>query len=195
MGLEVVVDEIKAKGEREAARIKSETEAEAKTIVADATKRAEEIRIAAEADADLQAERIMIREVAAANLVVKRDQLNAQKELLDKVYCEAAKEIAELPAEMHAKAVRSLLKDAVKQIKEGSVYANQRDEEAVKAALSELKTLSGFTFGGITDIDGGVVVQSADGQLTLDLSYRTFMGEVWESSLKDASEILFGANS
>ncbi|HJK48097.1 MAG TPA: V-type ATP synthase subunit E, partial [Methanocorpusculum sp.] len=46
-----------------------------------------------------------------------------------------------------------------------------------------------------TDIDGGVVGQSADGQLTLDLSYRTFMGEVWESSLKDASEILFGANS
>ncbi|MCQ2355509.1 MAG: V-type ATP synthase subunit E [Methanocorpusculum sp.] len=195
MGLEVVVDEIREKGDREAARIKSEAEVEAKTIVADATKRAEEIHIAAEADAALQADRIMIREVAAANLVVKRDLLNAQKELLNKVYCEAAKEIANLPAGVHAKAVRSLLKDAVKQIKEGTVYANSRDEEAVKAALAELKTLSGFTFGGITDIDGGVVVQSADGQLTLDLSYQTFMGEVWESSLKDASELLFGENS
>lgn len=195
MGLEVVVDEIKAKGDREAARIKSEAEAEAKTIVADATKRAEEIRIAAEADAALQADRIMIREVAAANLVVKRDQLNAQKELLDKVYSQAANEIANLPSAVHVKAVRSLLKDAVKQIKEGTVYANSRDEEAVKAALTELKTLSGFTFGGTSDINGGVIVQSADGQLTLDLSYQTFMDEVWESSLKDASEILFGANS
>ena len=192
MGLEVVVDEIKAKGDREAARIKSEAAANAKTIVDEATKRAEDIRLAAEADADLQAERIMIREVAAANLEVKRDLLNAQKELLDKVYSEAAAEIADLPADVHAKAVRSLLKDAAKQIKEGNVFANERDAEAVKAALSELKTLSGFTFGGITDIDGGVVVQSTDGQLTLDFSYQTYMGEVWESSLKDASEILFG---
>lgn len=192
MGLEVVVDEIKAKGNREADRIKSAAAAEAKTIIADATKRAGEIRLAAEKDAGIQTDRIMIREIAAANLVVKRDQLNAQKELLDKVYAEAASQIANLPSEVHAKAVRSLLKDAAKQIKEGIVYANARDTEAVKAALSELKTLSGFTFGGITDIDGGVVVQSADGQFTLDLSYQTFMGEIWESSLKDASGILFG---
>ena len=192
MGLEVVVDEIKAKGDREAARIKSEAAAGAKTIVDEATKRAENIRLAAEADADLQAERIMVREVAAANLEVKRDLLNAQKELLDKVYSEAAVEIANLPADVHAKAVRSLLKDAAKQIKEGNVFANSRDAESVKTALSKLKTLSGFTFGGITDIDGGVVVQSTDGQLTLDFSYQTYMGEVWESSLKDASEILFG---
>ncbi|MDR0438965.1 MAG: V-type ATP synthase subunit E [Methanocalculaceae archaeon] len=195
MGLEVVVNEIKVKGDREAARIKSEADAEAKIMVAEATKRAEEIRIVAETDATLQADRIMIRETAAANLVVKRDLLNAQKELLDKVYNEAAKEITNLPVDIHAKAVRSLLKDAVKQIKEGIVYANQRDEEATKAALLELKTLSGFTFGGITDIDGGVVVQSIDGKFTLDLSYRTFMGEVWESSLKNASEILFEANT
>ena len=195
MGLEVVVDEIKAKGDREAARIKSEADAEAKTIVANATRRAEEIRLAAESDASRDSDRIMIREVAAANLVVKRDQLNAQKELLDKVYAAAAAEIANLPTDVHAKAVRSLLKDAAKQIKEGTVYANQRDEEAVKTVLAELKTLSGFTFGGTTDIDGGVIVQSADGQLTLDFSYQTFMAEVWESSLKDASEILFGANS
>lgn len=192
MGLEVVVDEIKAKGESEAARIKSEAAEEAKAILNEANKQADEIRIAAEKDAEVQSERIMVREVAAANLEVKRDQLNAQKELLEKVYADAKTEIANLPADIHAKAVRQLLKDAAKQIKEGVVFANERDAAAVKDALSELKTLSGFTFGGITDIDGGVIVQSADGQLTLDLSYQTFMGEVWESSLKDASEILFG---
>jgi V/A-type H+-transporting ATPase subunit E len=192
MGLEAVVDEIKAKGEREAARIKTGAAEEAKAVLEDAGRRSEEIRLAAEKEAEIQADRIMVREVAAANLEVKRDQLNAQKELLEKVYVNAKAEIATLPAESHAKAVRSLLKDAVKQIKEGVVFANGRDAEAVKAALSELKTLSGFTFGGITDIDGGVVVQSADGRLTLDFSYQTFMAEIWDSSLKDASEILFG---
>jgi len=192
MGLEVVVDEIKAKGDREAAGIKAKAEAQAKEIVNEANLRANEIRLAVEKDADIQSERIMIREVASANLVVKRDFLNAQKELLDKVYADAAEEIANLPADVHARAVRELLKEAAKQIKAGVVFTNARDEHAAKEALSGLKTLSGFTFGGITDIKGGVVVQSTDGQLTLDFSYQTFMGEVWESSLKDASEILFG---
>ena len=192
MGLEVVVDEIKAKGDREAAGLKAAAEAQAKEIVNEANLRANEIRLAAEKDADIQTERIMIREVASANLVVKRDFLNAQKELLDKVYSSAAVEIASLPADVHAKAVRELLKESAKQIKAGVVFTNARDEKSAKEALSSLKTLSGFTFGGITDIAGGVVVQSADGQLTLDFSYQTFMGEVWEASLKDASEILFG---
>ncbi|MDO5843757.1 MAG: V-type ATP synthase subunit E family protein [Methanocorpusculum sp.] len=192
MGLEVVVDEIKAKGDKQAAGIKAEADSKAKQIVDEANKRAEEIKITAEKDAEVLAERVMIREVASANLVVKRDLLNAQKSLLDKVYTNAAEEIAKLPADVHAKAVRELLKEAAKQIEEGVVFANARDEKAAKDAISELKSLSGFTFGGISDIDGGVVVKSTDGQLTLDYSYQTFMSEVWEASLKDASEILFG---
>lgn len=159
MGLEVVVDEIKAKGDREAAGIKAAAEAQAKEIVNEANLRANEIRLAAEKDADIQADRIMIREVASANLVVKRDFLNAQKELLDKVYTSAAEEIANLPADVHAKAVRELLKESAKQIKAGVVFTNARDEKAAKEAISGLKTLSGFTFGGITDIAGGVVIK------------------------------------
>ncbi len=192
MGLEVVVDEIKAKGDAKAAAIKAEAEAQAKSIVSEANLRAEDIKVAAEKEADVQAERTMVREVASANLVVKRDLLNAQKELLDKVYAGAADEIANLSADVHAKAVRELLKDAAKQIKEGTVYTCARDEGAARTAISELKTLSGFTFGGITAITGGIVVKSTDGQLTLDYSYQTFMNEVWEASLKDASGILFG---
>jgi len=192
MGLEVVVDEIKAKGDAKAAAIKAEAEAKAKAIISEANTRAEEIKLAAEKDAEIQANRIVLREVANANLAVKREALNAQKELLDKVYVGAFTEIDKLPADIHAKAVRELLKDAAKQIKEGIVYTNKRDEAAAKEALSSLKTLSGFTFGGIVDIAGGVVVKSTDGQLTLDFSYQTFMNGVWESTLKDASEILFG---
>ena len=191
MGLEVVVDEIKAKGEAKAAAIKAEAEAQAKAIVDEANTRAADIKLAAEKDAEIQAERIAVREIANANLAVKREALNAQKELLDKVYVSAAEEIAALPADVHSKAVKELLKEASKQIKKGTVYCNARDQKALDAAL-ELKTLSGFTFGGIIDIAGGVVVKSTDGQLTLDYSYQTFMNDVWESSLKDASEILFG---
>ena len=167
MGLEAVVDEIKRKGDAKAAAVK------------------------AEKDAAVLAERIEVREVASANLVVKRDLLNAQKELLEKVYAGAEDAIAQLPAKTSEKAIKELLKEAAGQIKKGEVFANAKDQKAVEAAL-ELKTLSGFTFGGAIDILGGVIVKSADGQITLDYSYKTFMNDVWESSLKDASEILFG---
>ena len=189
MGLEVVVDEIKRKGAEKAAAIAAEAEAKAKTIVSEANLRAEEIKIAAEKDAASQAEKIEVREVASANLVVKREQLNAQKELLEKVYAGAEEAVAKLPAETNEKAIKALLADAAGQVSSGVVYANSADQKIVEAAIS---SLSGFTFGGIVDIIGGVIVKSTDGQITLDYSYKTFMNDVWESSLKDASEILFG---
>ncbi|HJJ28747.1 MAG TPA: V-type ATP synthase subunit E family protein [Methanocorpusculum sp.] len=189
MGLEVVVDEIKAKGDAEAAKIIADANAEAVVIKADAQKRADEIKAAAEKEAAAQSERMLVRETASANLIVKREELNAQKALLDKVYAAAQEEIANLPADTHAKAVKALIKEAAGQMAAGEVFCNARDESAAKDAIGEL---SGFSFGGIKDIDGGVIVQSTDGQLTLDYSYKTFMAEVWESSMKDTSEILFG---
>ncbi len=191
MGLEAVVDEIKRKGAERAAAIKAEADAKAKTIVSEATTRAEEIKLTAEKDAEIQAERIAIRETASANLVVKREQLNAQKELLEKVYAGAAEAIAKLPAKTNEKAIKELLKEAATQIPKGVVFANLSDKKIVEAAL-DLRTFSGFKFGGTVDIIGGVIVKSTDGQITLDYSYKTFMDDVWESSLKDVSEILFG---
>ncbi|MDO5847630.1 MAG: V-type ATP synthase subunit E family protein [Methanocorpusculum sp.] len=191
MGLEEVVNEIRRKGDAKAAAIKAEADAQAKAIISEAGKRAEEIKLDAEKEADLQAERIEVRESASANLVVKRELLNAQKDLLDKAYAGAADAIAKLPAKTNEKAIKELLKDAAEQIKKGEVFSNSDDKKAVEAAL-ELKSLSGFTFGGAVDIIGGVIVKSTDGQITLDYSYETFMNDVWDSSLKDASEILFG---
>ena len=191
MGLEAVVDEIKRKGDAKAAAVKAEADSQAKTIVSEANLRAQEIKLNAEKDAAVLAERIEVRELASANLVVKRDLLNAQKELLEKVYAGAEDAIAQLPAKTSEKAIKELLKEAAGQIKKVEVFANAKDQKAVEAAL-ELKTLSGFTFGGTIDIIGGVIVKSADGLITLDYSYKTFMNDVWESSLKDASEILFG---
>lgn len=41
------------------------------------------------------------------------------------------------------------------------------------------------------DIEGGVIIESNDGTLQIDMSYRTFLDNVWEKGLKDASDILF----
>lgn len=192
MGLEVVVEEIREIRQKEATAIRNEANEEARRILAAAEERATTIKQEAEAEVERQVQQMEAQEVSAAKLLVKREVLNAQKELLEEVYNATDGSISALPATFHEKVIRELLKKVAKEIKDGVVFSNTRDQKAVEAALSELKTLNGYSYGGIVEISGGVVVKSADGQLTVDLSYQTFLDEVWESGLKDASDILFG---
>ncbi|MDO8840693.1 V-type ATP synthase subunit E family protein [Methanocalculus sp.] len=192
MGLEVVVEEIREKAQREAGAIRNEANTEAQRILAAAADRALLIKQDAETEVSRLIQQMSAQDVSAAKLLVKRETLNAQKQLLEEVFAATKTAITGLPMTFHEKMVRELLKKVAKEIKDGLVYCNSRDQQAVEAALSELKTLSGYSFGGIVAIDGGIVVKSADGQLTVDLSYQTFLDEVWESGLKDASDILFG---
>ena len=191
MGLEAVVNEIREKGRREAEKIRAETRADVEEILKNAQVRAAEIKVSVEEEAGRTASHTINQEVSAANLVVKRQVLNAQKKLLDQVYSASLAAVGDLPAEFHEKALTELLKRAAKEIKKGVVHTNKRDIPVVEEILSRLKTLSGYTVGDPVDIPGGVIVESNDGALQIDYSYGTFLGEVWESGLKDASDILF----
>ena len=192
MALDAVVGEIRDKGIRESEAIRSEAKTEVDAILAGAQEQVIAIKTAAEEEANRQEGYIMAQEVAAANLSVKHETLNAQKDVLDAVFGRVVADIAALPDEFHRKAIRELCKTAAKELGEGVFYCNERDVRAVEDALSSLKTLSGFSLAGTKDITGGIIAESVDGALQLDYSYSTFVSEVWESGLKDASDILFG---
>ena len=51
---------------------------------------------------------------------------------------------------------------------------------------------AGLRVGEPVDIDGGILIEGEGAELQIDYSYRTFMNKVWESGLKDASDLLFG---
>ena len=191
MGLEAVVNEIREKGRKEVEAIRAETRIEVEETLKDAQIRAAGIKTSAQEEADRAATHITNQEASAANLVVKRQVLNAQKTLLDQVHSASLTAIGDLPAEFQEKALTALLKRAVKEIKKGVVHANERDTPVVEEILSQLKMLSGYTMGTPVDIPGGIIVESNDGELQIDYSYRTFLDEIWESGLKDASDILF----
>jgi len=191
MGLEAVVNEIREKGRREVAAVRAETRADVEEILKDAQARAAAIKVSAEEEVDRAAAHIANQEASAANLVVKRQVLNAQKTLLDQVYSASLAAVGDLPAEFHEKALTDLLKRAAEEIKKGTVHANRRDIPVVEKVLGATKSLSGYTVGAPVEIPGGIIVESADGDLQIDYSYSTFLDEVWESALKDASDILF----
>jgi len=192
MGLEAVVEEIRAKGRSEAEKVRAESKVESDQTLAAATKKSEAIKISAEEDVAKQATHLVSQDVSAANLLVKRELLNTQKALLDQVYEATRKDIAALPESFHREAIKKLLTEAKKEIPSGTVFCNARDVAAAKAVIAEHAEFAGFKVGTPVDIDGGLLIDGEGGALQIDYSYRTFLARVWESGLKDASDILFG---
>ncbi|OPX73340.1 MAG: V-type ATP synthase subunit E [Methanoregulaceae archaeon PtaB.Bin108] len=192
MGLEAVLADIREKGQQEVQRIRSESQQETSRVLTAAQERAGKIKQAANEEAERQSGYILSQESSAANLLVKREILNTQKELLDQVYKKALVSIGELPESFHQDSIVRLLTDAKKQIPEGIAHVNQRDRKILDRILAEKPEFRTFSAGRDLDIDGGVIVESRDGTLQLDYSYRTFLDMIWESGLKDASDLLFG---
>jgi V/A-type H+-transporting ATPase subunit E len=192
MGLEAVVEEIRVKGRTDADRIRAESKQDTDKILAAAGRRAGEIKLAAEAESAKQTQHIIDQEVSAANLLVKRELLNTQKALLDKVYEATRTEIARLPESFHREAIKKLLTEVKKEVSQGKIQCNARDVAIVKSLITGHAEFSGFTVADPVDIEGGIIVEGKAGELQIDYSYRTFLDKVWESRLKDASDILFG---
>jgi len=191
MGLEAVLAEIREKGKKEADAIRAESQQDVDRILAEANRKVAVIKTDAEDASAKQAGRIVSQDTSAANLLVKREILNTQKGLLDDVYESTRSEIARLPETFHREAIKKLLSEAKKEIPRGIIHCNARDISAAKAVLAE-KEFSGYTLGEPAEIDGGILIEGEGNELQIDYSYRTFMNKVWESGLKDASDLLFG---
>ncbi len=191
MGLEAVVSEIQEKGRREAEAIRQEGEREVTQILSAAQSRVAGMKEGADREVSDTIRKIIDQETSAAHLVVKRETLNAEKELLDEVYRSTLAALTQLPESFHREALKKLLAQAGREIKSGKVYCSGRDVPLVQQLIKEAIGLSGYRLGGQREIEGGVIVESDDGTVTIDLSYRTFLDKVWESGLKDASDILF----
>jgi len=108
------------------------------------------------------------------------------------VYEKTRAEIAGLPESFHREAIKKLLAEAKKEIPKGKIFCNTRDIPAAKAVIAENPEFAGFAVSGPAEIDGGILIEGEAGALQIDYSYRTFLAKVWESGLKDASDILFG---
>jgi V/A-type H+-transporting ATPase subunit E len=191
MGLEAVVGEIRAKGQKEAAIIREQTRKDVEYILSGSQEKASKIKLAAEESIEKQVRHIESQEVSAANLLVKRNLLNTQKALLDETYQNALESLNKLPESFHKEAIRALLSDATQQISKGVVHCNARDMPALKEIIAQKGEFLGYSPGNVKDIEGGVIIESNDGTLQIDMSYRTFLDNVWEKGLKDASDILF----
>ncbi len=183
MGLDSIVEEIKAKGKAEADRINKEAQQEVSKIITDAQSQAEKIKTARQEAIRKEVERLRQQELSSANLEVKRAVLNAQKELLDEAYENSKDAISKLQPEKNQKLLKLLIEK--NENNNTKIYSGANDKPVVKKFTK-------LDYAGEIDCIGGVIIENEDGTEYLDFRYDTILKNINEQSLKQVSDILFG---
>ncbi len=183
MGLDAIVEEIKAKGRAEAGKISEETSLEVSKITREAQAAASKLKAAKEEAVRKEIERLRQQELSSANLEVKKAKLNARKEILDEVYEQAKESVKKLPAEKNQKLLKSIIEK--NEHNNAKIYSRDKDKVTVKKLIK-------LEYAGEIECIGGVVIENADGTEVLDFRYDTILKNVSEQSLKQVSDVLFG---
>lgn len=183
MGLEIVVKDIQEGASAEVSRIKAEGDAKASEIINEA-KEVQKKTLGdslAKAEEDLQ--NLHQQVISSANLEVKRITLNKRKDLLDKVYAQTVEKIKSMPASKK----EELLKNIINKYEASGarVYSSKDSEDIVKK-------LTSLSYAGNLDTIGGIVLENEDGTVRLDFTYNSILKNVYERSLKQISDILYG---
>jgi V/A-type H+-transporting ATPase subunit E len=191
MGIEVVLNEIQEKGRREVEETRRDTQTQVEAILSQGQQRVRELEQGLEEELEKQVSHLINQEISAAHLTQKRLLLNVQKELFAQVKGEAFSRILALPEAFHRKALERLLLQARGEIREGRVHCSRKDLPLVEEILSRHPELKDLHPGEPIAIDGGIIIESRDGHLKMDSSYRIMLEKVWESGLKEVSDVLF----
>jgi len=188
MALESIIQEIYKKGEEEVQRIKGEAQKEAERIIAEAKEKAEEILRKAKEDGEREAERLRRQELSSVKLEMKRQMLNKQKEILEAVFDSLKQRLKEMDIETKKRILTALIKNNATS---GMViYSNKDDEDLVKSIIQELGL--DLRYGGHIECLGGVVLETQDGEVRLNLTFDELLNQLYEQKMSEVSKILFG---
>ena len=183
MSLDKVIENILETGKREAQQIAEQGKKEKQDRIQKAEDEGQKILQSKTGESEKLVQRMNTQEMARAELESKKIVLSSQKEILDSVYETALRRLSDLP--QNETLLRTLVSNHKTEISAGMVYCNQKDEAFVKG-------LVGSNFGGATDCIGGLVIESQDGTTRIDLRYETMLQEIWDDSIKDIADLLWG---
>lgn len=183
MGLDIVVKDIQEGARAEVSRIKAEGDAKASEIINEAKELQKKMLGDSLAKAEEDLQNLHQQVISSANLEVKRITLNKRKELLDKVYSQTVEAIKSMPASKKEELLKHII--SKHEASGARIYSSKELEGLVKK-------LTSLTYAGNIDCIGGVVVENEDRTIRLDFTYDSILEYVYERSLKQISDILYG---
>jgi len=188
MPLDSVVQEIYKKGEEQAQSIINEAKKEAERIIAEAEEKVKEILERARIEGQREAEALRRQELSSVRLEMKRKLLNKQREVLEAVFQSVRERIKGMDLETKKKVYTALLKNHA--IEGMVVYSNREDEDLVKSIIQELGLNA--RYGGNIECLGGVVIESSEGELRVNLTFEELLNQLYEQKMSELSKMLFG---
>lgn len=185
MALDSVKTEIDKSAADAAAAIKAEASAEVAKILAEADK---EIAVKKEKEdkrLEEAVERLRRQELSSAELESKKVVLAKKKEILEKAFVSALASLEGASDAEKLKQYKEMIDANKGVIKNPKVYVPKGSKiTAADLGVSSVEEDSMIT--------GGIILESEDGTIQLDLQYKTLLQTIWEREIKSLSDILFG---
>jgi len=182
MGLESVIEEVLARGKGEADDIRTAAHTERERMLQGVREEGEKLKRAREEAARRDAERNRVQVLARAELESKKMVLAAQKDVLDEVFRTASERLGTMAD--GAALLRKLLERERSDWQGGRVFSNAKDAPIVKPIV-------GANFAGTTESVGGIVVESADGTMRVDLRFESILSDVWSDAIREVADTLW----
>ena len=186
MTLDNIVQEVLKQGHTEANKIQKKAGKQVLAILAQATKEVNDLNEQAKVQANQEAGIVSRKQMSSAELESRKQTLQTKAEVLDRVKTEVLKRMHDLPIVDRERHIKKLLAKARNIIPEGTVKVRPQDQDVLKA------NLGGYRMGEPVEIMGGIIVESNDRKMVLDLSFETLFEESWELNFAQISNELFG---
>jgi vacuolar-type H+-ATPase subunit E/Vma4 len=191
MGLEDMLNRIKADAEEQYAKIIADARSEAEKIDADARRRSAEIiaQSAAQTGKELQEERL--RSIASVRLESKRKLLVARDAALRKYEEEASRIVDEFPkSSAYKDFLVRVIRDGVSKIGSGAVVRLNSKDRSLVSGNSEEYTISDEPLNS----KGGALITSSDGKRRVDNTLESIFDDRKDELKLKLAEQVFGAH-
>jgi V/A-type H+-transporting ATPase subunit E len=184
MSLENVIKEINLSAERKANQIIQEGKQEAKKIL---DKTNEKIRKSREKTIKKTSEIVSSMErteIASLKLSLKKQELNARKEVIDCLFEETKKQLKKMPSKQKEKILKKLLQKGKKEVQAKHFYCNPKDKKLIAK-------LSGLKFKEAIDCVGGFILENKEETIRSDQTFDLILEKVKEKNLSEISSRVF----
>ncbi len=185
MALSNVTQEILADADAKAAAIKADADAEIAKINADADAKIAELKDKEDKRLKEAIESLNRQELSSAELESKKIVLAKKKELLSEAFDGMLAQLEGASSDEKLKHYKAMVGVASGIIDNPKALMSEKDDFTaaqlgVSAVVKDAR------------ISSGLILQSEDGSVEIDMQYSTLLQSIWDREIKAVSDILFG---
>lgn len=194
MSVNDIIEKIKSDSDATADEILAEARGRAEEKLADARRRAEEAARERHDEAEREAETVHVRTLALARLAARDAKLACKQAIVERVFEKAADKIKALDPGAYAKLLEKLLVERAEgrcEVAPARVDAGVFDDAFLARATQSLGSKATISLARPTDeIERGFMLRA--GRIITDCSIATLVAEAREDLAADVHQRLFG---